>query len=133
MYDNYRSIPNTVLVHIRQISHYTAPSTNESVLKTSCVPESAGDSLSIAEITGMSTGITFIMATLLGFLAGILVMHLCTRKKAVHSLAAEGQTNLGSTVPAGPVYEEVSPKEEIELNINQAYGPLQTQTSVVCC
>ena len=29
------------------------------------------------------------------------------------------------TTPAGPVYEEVSlPKEEIELNTNQAYGPV---------
>ncbi len=56
-------------------------------------------------------------------------MHLCSRKKAVYSLAAEGQanvgpTNVGPTVPAGPVYEEVSPKEEIELNTNQAYGPV---------
>ncbi len=49
-------------------------------------------------------------------------MHLCSRKKAVHSPAAEGQVNVGPTAPAGPVYEEVSPKEEIELNTNQAYG-----------
>ncbi len=46
------------------------------------------------------------------------------RKKAVYSPAAEGQTNEGLTAPAGPVYEEVSPKEEIELNTNQAYGPV---------
>ncbi len=26
--------------------------------------------------------------------------------------------------PVGPIYEEVSPKEEIELNTNQAYGPV---------
>ena len=51
-------------------------------------------------------------------------MHLCSRKKAVYFPAAEGQTNLRPTVPAGPVYEEVSPKEEIELNTNQAYGPV---------
>ena len=43
-------------------------------------------------------------------------MHLCSRKKA-----AEGQANVGPTVPAGPVYEEVSPKMEIKLNSNQAY------------
>ncbi len=51
-------------------------------------------------------------------------MHLCSRKKAVYFQTAEGQANVGPTVPAGPVYEEVSPKEEIELNTNQAYGPV---------
>ncbi len=51
---------------------------------------------------------------------GLLIM----RKKAVYSPAAKGQANVGPTAPAGPVYEEVSPKEEIELNTNQAYGPV---------
>ena len=51
-------------------------------------------------------------------------MYLFMRKKAMYSPAADGQANVGPTVPAGPVYEEVSPKEEIELNTNQAYGPL---------
>ena len=51
-------------------------------------------------------------------------MYLFFRKKAVYFPATEGQTNTVSTAPAGPVYEEVSPKEEIELNTNQAYGPL---------
>ncbi len=52
-------------------------------------------------------------------------MYLFMRKKAVYFPAAEGQANVGPTAqPAGPVYEEVSPKEEIELNTNQAYGPL---------
>ena len=50
-------------------------------------------------------------------------MHLCSRKKAVYFPATKGQANVGPT-PVGPVYEEVSPKEEIELNTNQAYGPL---------
>ncbi len=71
-------------------------------------------------------------------------MHLCSRKKAMYSPPAEGQINVGPTAPAGPFYEEVSPKEEIEvrptapagpfyeevspkeeieLNTNQAYGP----------
>ncbi len=48
-------------------------------------------------------------------------MHLCSRKKAVYSLAAEGQANVGPIASTGPVYEEVLPKEEIELNTNQAY------------
>ncbi len=53
-------------------------------------------------------------------------MHLCSRKKtAVYSPAAKEQANVRPTAqPAGPVYEEVSPKEEIELNTNQAYGPV---------
>ncbi len=51
-------------------------------------------------------------------------MHLCSCKKAVYSPAAKGHVNVGPTAPAGPVYEEVSPKDEIELNTNQAYGPV---------
>ncbi len=53
-------------------------------------------------------------------------MHVFSRKKAVYFLETEGQANVGPTAQAGPVYEEVpvSPKEEIELNTNQAYGPL---------
>ena len=48
-------------------------------------------------------------------------MYLCMRKKSVYSSpTARGQANIGPTVPAGPVYEEVSPKEEIELNTNKA-------------
>ncbi len=43
----------------------------------------------------------------------------------MYSPSAKEQANVGPTAPAaGPVYEEVSPKEEIELNTNQAYGPL---------
>ena len=65
------------------------------------------------------------MAAILGFLTGLVVMHLCSRKKAIYSLATKGQVNVGPTAqPVGPVYEEVSPKEEMELNTNQAYGPV---------
>ena len=68
--------------------------------------------------------ITFIVALVIGFLAGLTVSTIIYRKKAVYSPAAEGQTNVGPIPPVGPVYEEVSPKEEIELNTNQAYGPV---------
>ena len=68
--------------------------------------------------------VTAVAFTVTGFLAGLLMMHLCSRKKAVYSPATKGPSNVGPTVPAGPVYEEVSPKEEIELNTNQAYGPV---------
>ncbi len=83
-------------------------------------PLSAGAAISISVV------ITFIVTIVIGFLTGILVMHLCSRKKAVYSPAPDGiaNYNVGPTAPAGPVYEEVSPKEEIELNNNQAYGPV---------
>ena len=55
---------------------------------------------------------------------GLLIMYLFMRKKNVYSPSAKEQANVGPTAPAGPVYEEVSPKEEIELNTNQAYGPV---------
>ena len=52
-------------------------------------------------------------------------MYLITRKKEMHSPAQE-QAKAQSTVPAGPVYEDVSPapRGEIELNVNQAYRPV---------
>ncbi len=70
--------------------------------------------------------ITFIVTLVIGFLPGLLVMHVFSRKKAVYFPETEGQANVGPTALVGPVYEEVpvSPKEEIELNTNQAYGPL---------
>ncbi|XP_064402774.1 CUB and sushi domain-containing protein 3-like [Halichondria panicea] len=93
-----------------------------------CVSPTEGPtatSLSIGAVAAISVIITFFVAAILGFLTGLIVMHLCSRKKAVYSLAAKGQANVGPTAqPAGPVYEEVSPKEEMELNTNQAYGPV---------
>ncbi len=72
----------------------------------------------------ISVVITFIVTLVIGFLTGLLVMHVFSRKKAVYSPATEGQTSVRTTAPAGPVYEEVSPKEEMELTTNQAYGPV---------
>ncbi len=69
-------------------------STNESIhIKMSCVLERADDSSSIAEIVHRHN----VLATLLGFLTGLIVMHLCSRKMAEHSLAAEGQAKLPRT------------------------------------
>ena len=58
-----------------------------------------------------------VVFTILGFLAGLLVMYLITRKRKVYYAIAEEQTNVQPTVPVGPVYEDVSPapKEMIEL------------------
>ncbi len=75
--------------------------------------------------TGVAVAITavivFIVTLVIGFLTGVALTYLCMHKKAVYFSTAEGQTNVGPTVPAGPVYEEVSHKEEIELNTNKAY------------
>ncbi len=59
-------------------------------------------------------------------------MYLLMLKKAVCSPAAKGQANVGPTTPAGPVYEEVSPKEEIELNTNQAWTSRIVKLLLMC-
>ncbi len=72
------------------------------------------------------TIVTFILAIVSGCVCGALLMYWVMRKKTVYSRAAEGQANVafqGLTASVDAVYEEVSPKEEIELNTNQAYGP----------
>ncbi len=67
--------------------------------------------------------ITFIVAVIIGFAAGFSVSTLCSCKKTEKSSTTEGQANVGSTAPAGPVYEELSlKKEEIELKTNNAYN-----------
>ncbi len=87
--------------------------------QSSTAPTAATLSTGIAVAIGVT--ITFIVSTILGFLAGLLVMYSLMHKKAVYSTKT---TVVGPPPPAGPVYEEVSPKEEIELNNNQAYGPV---------
>ena len=89
-----------------------------------CTVSTIAPLFSTSATVAISVVITFIVTLIIGFLTGLLVMHLFSRKKAVYFPATEGQANAVSTAPAGPVYEEVSPKEDIELNTNQAYGPL---------
>ncbi len=72
----------------------------------------------------LSVVITFIVTLVFGFVAGTLVTYLCMRKKALYSPTVDGQANVGPTAPAGPVYKEVSLREEIKLNTNKAYGPI---------
>ena len=85
-------------------------------------------SLSTGAAVGVTLAVSAVVFTILGFLAGVLVTCLVTRKKAVYT-AAELQTSVQFNVPVGPVYEDVlsTSKEEIELNINQAYGPVGGQ------
>ncbi len=82
---------------------------------------SDGSRLDVA--VSISVVVTAIVFTIIGLLMGLLIMYLFMHKKKVYVPAKE-QANVGPTAPAGPVYEEVSPKEEIELNTNQAYGPV---------
>ncbi|XP_064402763.1 uncharacterized protein LOC135348470 [Halichondria panicea] len=89
-----------------------------------CVVSTVAPLFSTSATVAISVVITFIVTLVIGFLTGLLVMYLFFRKKTVYFPTTEGQTNAASTAPVGPVYEEVSPKEEIELNTNQAYGPL---------
>ena len=70
----------------------------------------------------ISVVISFIVSVVIGFIAGLITSTLCSRKKVVYSLTVEGQNNIGPTALAGPVYEEVSLNENIELNTNKAYG-----------
>ncbi|XP_064404153.1 sushi, von Willebrand factor type A, EGF and pentraxin domain-containing protein 1-like isoform X2 [Halichondria panicea] len=80
--------------------------------------------------TTLSTGVTvaigvtttFVLSTL--FLAALLVMYSFTRKKAVYYTRETALSVVKPTEPVEPVYEEVLPKEEMELHTNQAYGPL---------
>ena len=51
-------------------------------------------------------------------------MYLFMRKKAVYFTRKTALSVVEPTKPVGPVYEEVLPKEDIELNTNRAYGPL---------
>ncbi|XP_064406785.1 uncharacterized protein LOC135351641 isoform X2 [Halichondria panicea] len=80
-------------------------------------------SLTINQVAVICTTVTFIVAMVSGCAGGALLTYWVMRKKTVFSPAAEGQINVGPTVPADPIYEEVSPKEKIEMNTNQAYGP----------
>ncbi len=51
-------------------------------------------------------------------------MYLFMRKKAVYFTRKTALSVVEPTKPVGPVYEEVLPKKDIELNTNQAYGPV---------
>ncbi len=89
-----------------------------------CNCASLSDGSRFDAAVSISVVVTAVAFTIIGLLMGLLIMYLLIHKKAVYSPAAKGQANVGPTPPAGPVYEEVSPKEEIELNTNQAYGPV---------
>ncbi len=94
------------------------------IIYTICADSDQEVSLTINEVAVICTTVTFILAILSGCVCGALLMYWLMRTKAVYSPAAEGQVNVEPTASVDPVYEEVSPKQEIELNTNQAYGPV---------
>ena len=109
------------------IIHYTAPPINcTAPLSPPLEPSTAApcNCASLSAAVSTSVVVTAILFTIIGLFVGLLIMCLLMHKKNSCSSSAKEQANVGPTVPAGPVYEEVSPKEEIELNTNQAYGPL---------
>ena len=75
--------------------------------------------LSTGVVVTISVVITLIVTLVIGFIAGLITSTLCSCKKAMYSLTAEGQANVGPTEPSGPVYVE------IELNTNKAYGQVR--------
>ena len=112
----------TCILYIEYVSILRDNNIVLSFLQYSATPTFNSALFSTAEFIAISVVISFTVALFIGFIAGLLVMYLCVHKKAVNSLTAKGQANVGPTGPAGPVYEEVPPKEEIELNTNKAYG-----------
>ncbi len=89
-----------------------------------CNCASLSDGSRFDAAVSISVVVTAIVFTIIGLFVGLLIMYLFMHKKNVYSPSAKERANVGPTAPAGPVYEEVSPKEEIELNTNQAYGPV---------
>ncbi|XP_064403144.1 sushi, von Willebrand factor type A, EGF and pentraxin domain-containing protein 1-like [Halichondria panicea] len=96
----------------------------EAIMCVSPTEAPTAATLSTGVTLAISVTSTFVASTILGFLAGLLVMYSFTRKKAVYFTRKTALSVVEPTKPVEPVYEEVSPKEEIELNTNQAYGPL---------
>ena len=114
--------------------YYTAPPINctapplepptAAPCNCNCNCASLSDGSRFDAAVSTSVVVTAIVFTIIGLFVGLLIMYLFIHKKNAYSLSAKEQANVGPTAPAGPVYEEVSPKEEIELNTNQAYGPV---------
>ncbi len=117
--------------------HYTVPPINCTTLLSpplepstaapcncNCNCASLSDGSRFDAALSISVVATAILFTIIRLFVGLLIMYLLMHKKNVYSPSAKEQANVGPTAPAGPVYEEVSPKEEIELNTNHAYGPV---------
>ncbi|XP_064403648.1 mucin-2-like [Halichondria panicea] len=100
------------------------PPTTAAPCNCNCNCASLSDGSRFDAAVSISVVVTAILFTIIGLFVGLLIMYLFMHKKNVYSPSAKEQANVGPTTPAGPVYEEVSPKEEIELNTNQAYGPV---------
>ena len=90
------------------------------------------NSLSVGEAIGISVFLTFVVSIIIGLVMGAMFTY-CVMRRQINKgnkehtpLQQQQPPPQQQSAPAGPVYEEVSqPKEEIELNTNQAYGPVR--------
>ena len=103
------------------LSSYTQTLTTEQ--ETINIP-----SFSTAQVVGLTVAVTFILTMIVGLGSGMVLMYCFlsvkrTRKFTV-SVDHPSTSAIQPTEQAVPVYEEVSPKEKIELKSNQAYGPV---------
>ena len=80
-----------------------------------------------SQAVGISVVITFIVTLLIVLVVQVGVTYLIKHVKTAHKTAdvpTEAPPQQQQPTP-GPIYEEVAPaKEEIELNTNEAYGPV---------
>ena len=88
-------------------------------------------SFSTIQTVGLTVAVTFILTLIIGLGSGMALMYciLSVKRTRKFTVSIDESSHPSTqakqpTVPAGPVYEEVSPKEEIELKSNQAYGPV---------
>ena len=84
-------------------------------------------SLSTGEAVAVSVAATFTISIAIGLLLGMSLMFciMYYRSRGHYAVRQRQEESIQPTVPSGPVYEEVTPiQEEIELKLNDAYGPL---------
>ena len=73
---------------------------------------------------GISIVVTFTVTLPLGLLVGMMIMYHIMRRKKQTTEEQFSQDSTALSTQVVPIYEEVSsPKEEIQLKTNEAYGP----------
>ena len=85
------------------------------------------DSLTTADVVGITVMVTFIGSVLIGLAVGVGVTYLIMRDKTHKTVDVPTEAPPQQQQPTpGPLYEEVTPAigEEIELKTNEAYGPV---------
>ena len=82
--------------------------------------------LSTGQVVGITVVVTFIVSVLIGKAVGVGVTYLIVHDKTHKTVDVLTEAPPQQQQPTpGPLYEKVAPaKEEIELKINEAYGPV---------